>query len=186
MTFPNATEVRKSITKYCIFKVVALKYVKNERNRIMVKCEDLCPFVLWVLKDNNNLELVVRNLVLDRNHYRIFTNPRVSTTFLSQHYKIRILENHAYKIKDMKNDVEKELRLNVGYSKCKQVKRMVLDAYSEAFKIEFSELEAYAYKLLRSNPVSIVKVEVCRDDLKEGRRIIVCLNVYKKRMGGSL
>ena len=40
MTFPNAAEVRKSIIKYCNSKGVALKYVKNERNRLRVKCED--------------------------------------------------------------------------------------------------------------------------------------------------
>ena len=38
MTFANAYEVRESITKYCISRGVALKFVKNERNRIRVKC----------------------------------------------------------------------------------------------------------------------------------------------------
>ena len=38
---------------------------------------------------------------------------------LSWHYKTRILENHAYKIKDIKKDAKEELRVNVGYSKCK-------------------------------------------------------------------
>ena len=30
-TFANAVEVRESITKYCISRGVALKFVKNER-----------------------------------------------------------------------------------------------------------------------------------------------------------
>ena len=51
MTFPNAAEVRKPITKYCISKGVALKYVKHERNRIRVNCEDQCSFVSLVSKD---------------------------------------------------------------------------------------------------------------------------------------
>ena len=97
MTFPNATEVMKSITKYFISKGVTLKYVKNERNGIRVKGEDQYPFVLMVSKDNNNLGLVVKFLVLDHNCYRTFTNPKASVAFLSQHYKTRILENHAYK-----------------------------------------------------------------------------------------
>ena len=84
----------------------------------------------------------------------------------------------------MKKVVEEELRVNVGYSKCKLTRRMVLDAYFRAFTIEFSELEAYANELLRSNPSSTVNVEICRNDLKDGRRIFkrifVCLNVYKK------
>ena len=32
----------------------------------------------------------------------------------------RILENHAYKIKNMKKDVEEELSVNVGYPKHKR------------------------------------------------------------------
>ena len=40
MTFANVAEVRESITKYCIYRGVALKFVKNERNRIRVKCQD--------------------------------------------------------------------------------------------------------------------------------------------------
>ena len=53
MTFANATEVRESITKYCIYRGVALKFVKNERNRIIVKCQDQHPFVLLVSKDSS-------------------------------------------------------------------------------------------------------------------------------------
>ena len=54
MTFENAFIVRESIIKYCIYRGVALKFVKNERNKIRVKCEDQCPFVLLVSKDNSN------------------------------------------------------------------------------------------------------------------------------------
>ena len=57
---------------------------------------------------------------------------------------------------------------------------MVLDAYFRAFTTEFYELETYVDELLRSNPGSIVNMEICRDDLKEGRKILVCLNAYKK------
>ena len=60
----------------------------------------------------------------------------------------------------------------------------MLDAYSKAFTTEFLKLEAYVEEMLRSNPDSIVNMEICRDDLKErGRifkRIFVCLNAYKK------
>ena len=184
MTFANAAKVRESITKYCISRGVTLKFVNNERNRIRVKCQDQCLFVLLVSKDNSSHGLVVKTLVLDYNCYRIFTNPKVSATFLAQHYKTRILENHNYKVKDMKNDVKVELRMNVGYSKCKQARRMVLDAYSEAFTTEHSKLEAYVGELLRGNPGSTVKVELCKDELSKGRRgfkrIFVCLDAYKK------
>ena len=60
MTFANAAEVRESIIKYCISRGVTLKFVKNERNRIRVKCQDQCLFVLLVSKDNSSHGLVVK------------------------------------------------------------------------------------------------------------------------------
>ena len=71
----------------------------------------------------------------------------------------------------MKKNAKEELRVNVGYSKCKRAGRMVLDAYYEAFTTEYSELEAYVDELLRRNPSSIVKMELCRDELSKGRRV---------------
>ena len=70
--------------------------------------------------------------------------------------------------------------MNVGYSKFKRPKRIVLDAYSGAFTTEFSEFQAFANELLRSNPSSTMNVEICRNDLKEGRRIFICLDACKK------
>ena len=42
--------------------------------------------------------------------------------------------------------------MDVGISKCKRARRMVLDAYSGYFTTEYSKLEAYVDELLRSNP----------------------------------
>ena len=129
-------------------------------------------------KDNANPGLVAKTLVPDHNCYSIFTNSRVSSTFLAQHYKTRILESHNYKVKDTKKDDEEELRVNVAYSKCKRARRMVLDAYSRAFTTEYSELKAYIDELLRSNLSSKVKVELCRDELSKGGKSFqknVCL-----------
>ena len=48
----------------------------------------------------------------------------------------------------------------------------MLDAYFRCFTIEYFELEAYVDELLRSNPGSTMKEEMCREDLKEGRRVL--------------
>ena len=67
MTFSNAVEVRKSITLYALYIGVALNYVKYESNIIRVKCEDECPFVLLVSKDDYNHGLPINTLVQDQN-----------------------------------------------------------------------------------------------------------------------
>ena len=85
-------------------------------------------------------------------------------------------------MKDLKQDLEKELRVHVAYSKCKRV--MVLDAYSSTFTSEYLELWVYADQLMKSNPWSAIHVELLRDELREGRRVFkkmfLCLDACKR------
>ena len=160
------------------------KFVRSEPRKIRVKCEDGCPFLLYVSKDGCNPRLAVKTLVPKHNWYRILSNSRASAKFLAKLHKQKILEKRDYKVKDLKQDVEKELRVHVAYYKCKRARRMVLDAYKGTFTTKYSELEAYVDDLKRSNPRSIVQVELSRDEMREGRRVFsrmfVCLDVVKR------
>ena len=57
----------------------------------MVKCEDGCPFLLYLSKDGSNPDLVVKTLVPTHNCYRIFKNPRASA---------KIYISHAFQVKN--------------------------------------------------------------------------------------
>ena len=97
MTFGCADEVSEEIAKYAISRGVALKFVRSEPRRIRVKCEDGCPFLLYVSKDGSNLRLVVKTLVPKHNRYRIFNNPRDFSKFFAKLYKQKNLEKHITK-----------------------------------------------------------------------------------------
>ena len=87
MTFGCANEVREEIANYAISRGVALKFVRSELMRIRVKCEDECPFLVYVSKDGFNPGLVVKTLVLEHNCYRISSNLRASAKYLAKLYK---------------------------------------------------------------------------------------------------
>ena len=76
MSFSCTTDVREEIAKCVISRGVTLKYVRSEPDIIRVKCEDGCPFLLYVSKDGSNLGLVVKTLVREHKCYRIFKNLR--------------------------------------------------------------------------------------------------------------
>ena len=111
--------MREEIAKYAISKGVALKYVRSEPNKIRVKCEDGCPFLLYLSKDGSNPSLVVKTLVPEHNCYRIFKNLTASLKIIAMLFKQKILNKHDYKLKTLKH-VEQELRVHVSYSKCKR------------------------------------------------------------------
>ena len=64
--------------------------------------------------------MVVKTLVPPHNFYRIFKNSRASVMILTMLFKQRSLERNDYMVKDLKHDVEQELRVHVAYSKCKR------------------------------------------------------------------
>ena len=163
MTFGCADEVGEEIAKYAISRGVALKFVRSEPRRIRVNYEDGCLFLLYVRKYGSNPELETKTLVPKRNYYIIFSNPRASAKFLVKLYEQNFLKKHDYKVKDLKQDVEKELRVHVAYSKCKRERRMVFDTFKGTFTTKYSELKAYVDKLKRSNSRSI---ELSRDEMR--------------------
>ena len=87
-------------------------------------------------------------------------------------------------MKDFKKDAKDDLRVNVSHHNCKRANKMVLDAYFGSFTTEYSKLEAYAQELLKSNPNSSANVELCRNEIQEGRRVFkrmyICLSACKK------
>ena len=87
MTFRCAYEVREEIANYAISRGMALKFVRSEPMRIRVKCEDECPFLVYVSKDGFNPGLVVKTLVPKHNCYRLSSNLRTSTKYLAKLYK---------------------------------------------------------------------------------------------------
>ena len=99
---------------------MALKFVKSEPRRIRVNYEDGYLFLLYVRKDCSNPELATKTLVPKHNGYIIFSNPRAFAKFLAKLYEQKNLKKHDYKVKDLKQDVEKELRVHVAYYKCKR------------------------------------------------------------------
>ena len=52
-------------------------------------------------------------------------------------------------MKDLKQDDEKELRVDVAYSKSKRARWMMLDAFKGIFATKYSKLKPYANELKR-------------------------------------
>ncbi|XP_048228242.1 uncharacterized protein LOC125369516 [Ricinus communis] len=186
MTFANANEARQAIANYGVALSVKLKINPNEPFRLRVKCinEESCPFVLFISKDGKNLGLAVKTLIPEHRCFRDFLLPSATARFLANYFKDRIYKNPSIKIKQMKDDAESLLKINVSLAKCKRAKRMIIQEMDRSFKVEFGYLEAYAAVLKRSNPGTKAEIELCKEALKEGRRVFkrmfLCFDALKR------
>lgn len=173
MTFADAKEARAAISNYSVSRGVILKLKPNEPYRIRAKCknEKGCPFTLFISKDGRNPGLVVKTILNEHKCFREFKIPQASARFLARTYKEKIQRNPNFRVKDMKDDAELNFKLHVTYQKCKRAKKMVMQELNGSYKSQFGYLEAYAEALKRSNPGTKAEIELCKEGLKEGKRI---------------
>ncbi|XP_028788217.1 uncharacterized protein LOC114744193 [Neltuma alba] len=146
-------------------------------------CEEGCPFTLYASRDGNNVGYKVKTLCNEHRCGRVFKNPRASVKWLAEHFKEKIQERPNYSICEMKNDVERELKVHVSLHKCKRAKRRIVQHMDGSFVDEFSKLEAYCNELKVSNPGSDISVEISNEALEQGRRVFrrmyLCFNAAK-------
>lgn len=63
MVFPTAVDLRKAIQEYSIQNRVAIKYAKNDKQRIRAHCDENCPWYLFAAPDSRNQSFVVKTYV---------------------------------------------------------------------------------------------------------------------------
>uniref|UniRef100_A0A3Q7EQ32 Uncharacterized protein n=1 Tax=Solanum lycopersicum TaxID=4081 RepID=A0A3Q7EQ32_SOLLC len=83
-----------------------------------------------------------------------FFNARADAVTLAQYFKNKLQNNPKYKVKDMRGELENDLKLNVCQSKLKRAKRMALEKLDGSFIDDYNKLEDYAQELKQSNPRS--------------------------------
>ncbi|KAK4265718.1 hypothetical protein QN277_026735 [Acacia crassicarpa] len=183
MTYQDKKELKRAVDEYAISRGVKLSIVRSNRKTFRVVCQDGCPFTLYVSTHGQIVGWQVKNIYNEHMCARVFENPRASTKWLAKYFKNKVQEDPNFKTKDMKNEVQRDLKVNVSVFKCKRAKKLIMDEMQGSFKDEFANLEAYYNELRLSNPGSNVCVEVSQEGLEHGRRIFkrmyVCFNASK-------
>ena len=95
-------------------------------------------------------------------------------------------QDPKFKSKDMKNEIQRDLKVNVSVFKCKRENKMITDEMEGSIKDEFTNLEAFCNDLKLSNPGSDVCVEVSEEGLQHGRRIFKRMYLYFNALKVSL
>ena len=124
MTFANAKVAREAISKYAVQFGYKLKINPNEPFRIVAKCQNEkgCPFMLRISKDGKNLSVAIKTLIGEHRCFRHFSILSASAKFLATHFKKKIYNNPAFKVKDMQDEAKELLKINVSLHKCKRAK----------------------------------------------------------------
>lgn len=101
------------------------RYKKNDTGRVTYGCDEGCPFYCHISKDGNDQDFKIKTLNLIHDCDDAYENKRASTDTLAQYFRRKIQNNTKYKIKEMKDELETQFKLNVSKSKLKRLKGLL-------------------------------------------------------------
>ena len=128
--------------------------------------------------------MCVKTLQPEHNCYRTFNNLKATTNFLASHFKDKVCRNPKTKVKELVDKAKRDMRLNLSALKMKRAKRKILTELEGSFVAEFRQLKAYADQVKKTYPGSVCEIDLCKEKLKEGRRVLkrmfICFDALKK------
>ncbi|XP_065855345.1 uncharacterized protein [Euphorbia lathyris] len=84
----------------------------------------------------------------------------------------------------MRRDAKSMFKVDVSEAKCLRARQLILEQLDSSYKQEYATLEAYTSECMTTNPGSCLKVDLKREDLRQGRRvfwrIFICFAALKK------
>ncbi|KAM3289691.1 hypothetical protein P3S67_017980 [Capsicum chacoense] len=183
MTFKDKKEAKKVVDLYALANKKPLRVKQSDNTRLRYICEDGCPFVILVSLDGKGPGFKVKTLIGKHTCEDGFTNPRATTSSLSQYFKDKVQNNPKFKTKDMRQYLDDQFNLNVNPSMLKRAKRMALQKMKGSFLYEYNKLEDYANEIRLSDPGSDVVINLSKDGLEQGKRkflrMYICFDALK-------
>ncbi|XP_022848741.1 paternally-expressed gene 3 protein-like [Olea europaea var. sylvestris] len=82
MKFDNIKILRNAVVQYLVKNFRQLRYVKNMRTQLRVRCQDICPWVLYAYQQPDK-SLRINTFVDEHTCTMVWQNRRVNSGFLS-------------------------------------------------------------------------------------------------------
>uniref|UniRef100_A0A2N9J841 CCHC-type domain-containing protein n=1 Tax=Fagus sylvatica TaxID=28930 RepID=A0A2N9J841_FAGSY len=161
MQFATKQDVTDAVRHYSVFKGVQLRFKKNDKIRVRVKCVYGCPFELFFGKMANEDTWQLKLMKDEHNCGTQLKNKHASYKWLGKHL-----------VEDVKND-----------PKTYRAKRVAKQLIDGSCKEQYAQLGDYSEELIRSNPGSnsIIHTERPQPHLQPRfGRFYVCLDACKR------
>ncbi|XP_022845262.1 uncharacterized protein LOC111368254 [Olea europaea var. sylvestris] len=175
MKFDNVKILRNAVVQYSVKNFRQLRYVKNMRTQLRVRCQDNCPWVLYAYQQPDK-SFRISTLVDEHACTMVWQNKRVNSGFLAKYVrKFRSDSNIPMStfMETVKEDCVYEISKHQFYrtrSKCVEVINGIV---AEQYKI----LWDYDEELKRTNPGCTVQIEGSGHTFK---RLYICLGACKE------
>ncbi|XP_022635221.1 uncharacterized protein LOC111241449 [Vigna radiata var. radiata] len=182
--FNDKEDFKEAIRNYAIHAGRDLKFVKNDKRRVRVRCmgaQKKCQWVAYLGYLPSKKVWQLRKVLDTHCCSRQLNIKMMNSKWLSNEVDKVLHDNPTIKVQDIRNKALRKWNTKVSISKARRAKLMATNEREGDFKEQFRRLHDYGHELLRSNPGSTVKIKVNSDNGEAiFERIYVCLNACKK------
>ncbi|XP_058765013.1 uncharacterized protein LOC131638472 [Vicia villosa] len=184
--FSSKDDFKEAITSYDVHSGRNLKFTKNDKVRVRVKCKDGCDWEAYCAKSSREATWQLRKVNDVHSCSRDYNVKMMTTKWLSKRLQNSLKINPRMKIKDIEAKAQK--KWNVGVNKTKAIRARVKarDMVDGSFLGDYTRIYDYYHELLRTNPCSTVKVGVepsqegSQNHFPYSKRLYICLASCKQ------
>ncbi|XP_022635996.1 uncharacterized protein LOC111241600 [Vigna radiata var. radiata] len=157
--FADKAHFIEAIRTYVVHIGRALKFVKNDKRRVRVRCmggQGKCPWTtycgylpsrqFWQLRKIKDTHICSRQL-----NIKI-----LNTKWLSEEIDRCLQDNPNLKVQDIRKKALRKWNTKISISKARRAKLMATRQLIGDFKEQYRRIHDYGHELLRSNPGSTV------------------------------
>ncbi|XP_014515645.1 uncharacterized protein LOC106773469 [Vigna radiata var. radiata] len=181
--FGQKVDILDAIKTYSLENGKKLKFIKNDKRRIRIKCmgaKGECPWMAYFAYmeaiDTWHLRIVVDGHTCSREHKLGVFNAR----WLSKKLEKTVRENPTVKGLDIRDKISRKWNIAISKNMAYRAKKFASDEVEGSFTKQYTRIYDYAYELLARNPGSTIKVKFQENDQQRiFERFYACLKACK-------
>ncbi|KAK1256920.1 hypothetical protein QJS04_geneDACA016417 [Acorus gramineus] len=157
--FDNANGFREALRKYAIARGFVYSFVKNESNRVTVKCRgEECPWRIHASRTSTKQNFVIKNMIDEHTCEGWISresHPRATQRWVANIIKDKLRDEPHYKTKDMVKDIQREYGIAVDYHKVWRGREAAQKELHDLRVEACSQLPWFCERIMETNPGSV-------------------------------
>ncbi|XP_071937462.1 uncharacterized protein [Coffea arabica] len=181
--FTNFRVFRFVLREWLVREGYEVTWVKNYSKKIIAKCAKGCTWRIRATPIQFESTFQIKSLKGEHVCAREYQNKHATAAYLSIKYQDKIRDNPRGALMGLKNDIRRDLMINVSIAKVGRAKRKAKDLMLGTDMEQYQKLWSYAATVRDTNPGSTIKIQMDRPT--EGsngtfERLYYCLHACKQ------
>ncbi|XP_027099718.2 uncharacterized protein [Coffea arabica] len=181
--FTNFRVFRSVLCEWLVREGYEVTWVKNYSKKIRANCAKGCSRRIRATPIQDESAFQIKSLKGEHVCAREYQNKHATATYLSSKYQDKIRDNPKIELMGLKNDIRRDLMINVSIAKVGRAKRKAKDMMLGTDMEQYQKLWSYAATVRDTNAGSTIKIQI--DKAPDGstgifQRLYYCLHACKQ------